>query len=267
MQPWRSQRRLCNEVAVRYSPLPERPPFAPCLRAEMTDRILVCDPSPQVQRALKVILRRAGYIVLSASTGKDAVDCAATDHPRAVILEVALPDLSGIELCRRLRRRGRMPILVLSDIDDERTKIEALESGADDYVTKPFSPGELLARLAARLRASPSALRVESDGLVIDVAGHTVTRDGEPVHLTATEFALLRVLATSPGTVSYRALTRKVWGRSRGIDRQRLRAHVANLRGKLDNGRDVSVIQTESRIGYRFSDGHRTDSVGLRRNP
>ena len=229
----------------------------------MTDRILVCDPSPQVQRALKVILRRAGYKVLSASTGNDAIDYAATDHPRAVILEVSLPDLSGIELCRRLRRRGQMPILVLSDIDDERTKIEALESGADDYVTKPFSPGELLARLAARLRAAPSALRVECDGLVIDLSDHVVTRDDVPVHLTATEFALLRVLVTSPGTVSYRALTRKVWGRSRGIDRQRLRAHVANLRGKLGNERGVSVIQTATGIGYRFAAGHRTDEAAL----
>jgi len=230
----------------------------------MTDRILVCDPSPQVQRALKVILRAAGYKVLSASTGKDAVDRAATDHPRAVILEVALPDLSGIELCRRLRRRGGMPILVLSDIDDERTKIEALESGADDYVTKPFSPGELLARLAARLRTSPSPLRVECDGLVIDLTDRTVTRDGERVHLTATEFALLRVLVTSGGTVSYRTLTRRVWGRSRGIDRQRLRTHVANLRGKLGNDDGVSVIQTESGIGYRFTDGHRTGRAAPR---
>ena len=229
----------------------------------MTDRILVCDPNPQVQRALKVILRGAGYKVLSANTAKDAVDCAATNLPRAVILEVTLPDLSGIELCRRLRRRSRMPILVLSDIDDDRTKIEALQSGADDYVTKPFSPGELLARLAARLRAAPSGLRVESDGLVIDLSDHVVTRDGVPVHLTATEFALLRVLVTSPGIVSYRALTRKVWGRSRGIDRQRLRTHVANLRGKLGNNRDMSVIQTASGIGYRFAAGHRTDEAAL----
>ena len=233
----------------------------------MTDRILVCDPSPQVQRALKVILRGAGYKVLSATTGQDAVDRAAAEHPRAVISEVALPDLSGIELCRRLRRRGGMPILVLSEIDDERTKIEALESGADDYVTKPFSPGELLARLAARLRTSPSPLRVESDGLVIDLTDRTVTRDGERVHLTATEFALLRVLVTSGGTVSYRTLTRRVWGRSRGIDRQRLRTHVANLRGKLGNDRGVSVIQTESGIGYRFTDGYRSGSAGLRRDP
>jgi len=233
----------------------------------MTDRILICDPSPQVQRALKVILRGAGYKVLSATTGQDAVDRAAAEHPRAVISEVALPDLSGIELCRRLRRRGGMPILVLSEIDDERTKIEALESGADDYVTKPFSPGELLARLAARLRTSPSPLRVESDGLVIDLTDRTVTRDGERVHLTATEFALLRVLVTSRGTVSYRTLTRRVWGRSRGIDRQRLRTHVANLRGKLGNDRGVSVIQTESGIGYRFTDGHRSGSAGLRRDP
>ena len=253
-----------NEIAEGSLPLPERPATAQRLRPEMTDPILVCDPSPQVQRALKVILRGAGYKVLSASTGKDAIECAATEHPRAVILEIALPDLSGIELCRRLRRRGRIPILVLSDIDDERTKIEALESGADDYVTKPFGPGELIARLAARIRASPSALRVECDGLVIDIADHTVTLDGKQVHLTATEFALLRVLVTSPGTVTYRALTRKVWGRSRGIDRQRVRTHVANLRGKLGDDRGTSVIQTASGIGYRFSAGDRTEVAASR---
>jgi two-component system, OmpR family, KDP operon response regulator KdpE len=225
------------------------------------ERILVCDPSPQMQRALRVILRGAGYKVLLTGTGHDAIECAARERPQAVIQEVALPDVSGIELCRWLRRRGGMPILVLSEVDDERTKIEAIESGADDYVTKPFSAGELLARLAARLRAAPSPLRVERDGLVIDIAGHTVTRCHQALHLTATEFALLRVLVTSEGTVSYQTLETKVWGRSRGNVARRVRSHIANLRAKLDDGRGASLIQTEIGTGYRFVEGQRSRLV------
>ncbi len=223
-----------------------------------TERILVCDPSSQVQRALRLILRGAGYKVLLTGTGSDAIDCVARERPQAVIQEVALPDVSGIELYRRLRGRGGMPILVLSEIDNERTKIEALESGADDYVTKPFSAGELLARLAARLRAAPSPLRVERNGLVIDIAGHKVTRGGEVIHLTATEFALLRVLVTSEGTVNYQTLATKIWGRSRGDVARRMRSHIANLRVKLDDGRGTRLIETEIGTGYRFVDGQRS---------
>jgi two-component system, OmpR family, KDP operon response regulator KdpE len=163
-----------------------------------------------------------------------------------------LPDLDGIEVCRRLRGSLDAPILVLSEIHDDEKKISALTCGADDYVTKPFNPGELLARLAARLRAAPSALRIENDGLVIDLAAHLVTLDGKEVRLTATEFALLRVLATTRGTVSYRTLARKVWGVRRGENGSRLRAHMANLRGKLDRGNATSVIRTDIGLGYRF---------------
>jgi len=216
------------------------------------DRVLVCDPSPQAQRALRVILRDAGYDVLMTACGRDALDAAAHERPRAVILELALPDLDGIEVCRRLRGNVDAPILVVSELDDDEKKISALTCGADDYVTKPFNPGELLARLAARLRAAPSALRIENDGLVIDLAAHLVMMDGEEVQLTATEFALLRVLATTRGTVSYRTLARKVWGVRRGENGSRLRAHMANLRGKLDRGNATSVIRTDIGLGYRF---------------
>jgi two-component system KDP operon response regulator KdpE len=216
------------------------------------DRVLVCEPSPQAQRALRVILREAGYEVVTTATGRGALEAASRVRPRAVILELALPDLDGIEVCRGLRRKLDAPILVVSELDDDEKKISALTCGADDYVTKPFNPGELLARLAARLRAGPSALRIENDGLVIDLAAHLVTLDGREVQLTATEFALLRVLATTRGTVSYRTLARKVWGMRRGEIGSRVRAHMANLRGKLDRGNGTSVIRTDIGLGYRF---------------
>ena len=226
----------------------------------------MCDPSLQAQRALRLVLREAGYEVVTTATGGAALDAAARQRPQAVILELALPDVDGIEVCRGLRRSLDAPILVVSEIDDDEKKIAALTSGADDYVTKPFSPGELLARLAARLRAGPSVLRIENDGLVIDLAAHLVTLDGQEVQLTATEFALLRVLATTRGTVSYRTLARKVWGIRRGEIGSRLRAHIANLRGKLDRGNGSSVIRTDIGLGYRFV-GHKStpaDSTGDR---
>jgi two-component system, OmpR family, KDP operon response regulator KdpE len=227
-----------------------------------SDRVLVCDPSLQAQQALRVILRSARYDVVTTATGRDALDAAAHEPPQAVILELALPDLNGIEVCRRLRRRFEGPIVVLSSVDEPETTIAALTCGADDYMTKPFSPGELLARLAARLRAAPSPLRIENNGLVIDLAAHHVTLDGEEVQLTATEFALLRILATSRGTVSYRTLARKVWGVRRGEIGSRVRAHVANLRGKLDRADRRSVIRTDIGLGYRFVGYADTDEDG-----
>jgi two-component system, OmpR family, KDP operon response regulator KdpE len=229
-----------------------------------SDLVLVCDPSLQAQRALRVILRSARYEVVMTATGRDALAAVARERPHAVILELALPDLDGIEVCRRLRRRFEGPIVVLSAVDDIEKKIAALTCGADDYVTKPFSPGELLARLAARLRAAPSALRIEDNGLVIDLAAHLVTLDGKEVQLTATEFALLRVLATSRGTVSHRTLARKVWGVRRGEIGSRVRAHVANLRGKLDHTGRGSVIRTDIGLGYRFVGYDGTDGNGSR---
>jgi two-component system, OmpR family, KDP operon response regulator KdpE len=216
-----------------------------------TETVLVCDPDPRIQRALRVILRGAGYDVLTCGTGEDALRYAA-DHPQAVIFELSLPDIGGIELCRRLRQRGTMPILVLSTIDEEATKIEALESGSDDYITKPFMPGELVARLATRLRAAPSGLLLDFDGLVIDLAGHQVSIDGTNVLLTPTEFALLRVLATRGGAVSHQELVKRVWGRLDGDPALRLRRHIANLRLKMHAGRYPNVIRTHVGYGYRF---------------
>jgi len=214
-----------------------------------TDLILTCDPDLRTQRALQVILRGAGYQVLSTGTGEQALECVDRERPRAVIHELALPDIGGIELCRRLRERGEMAILVLSGVDDDATKIEALELGADDYLTKPFSPGELLARLGARLRAAGAQLRLEVDGVVIDLTAHLVAIDGHEVHLTPTEFALLRVLVTSRGPVTHCALASAVWGPQPRDAGPRVRTHIANLRAKLDR----DLIRTEVGIGYRFA--------------
>ena len=139
------------------------------------ERILVCDDDPQIRRALDLILREAGYEVLIASTAEQALDRAALAAPHLAIVDLLLPDQHGIELCEHLREWSEMPILVLSAIDDERTKIDALHRGADDYVTKPFGPGELVARVRAALRRAgrdPAEPRVEAGALVVDLARH-----------------------------------------------------------------------------------------------
>jgi len=166
------------------------------------ERVLVCDDDPQILRALRLVLRGAGYEVLTTTTGEEALDRAALSGPHAAIIDLMLPDRPGIEVCRELRSWSELPIIVLSAVDEEETKIAALQSGADDYVTKPFAPGELVARLQAVLRRAGRAEaepRIEVDGLVIDVAAHTVTLDGEEVHLTPLEFSLLRELAANRG--------------------------------------------------------------------
>jgi two-component system, OmpR family, KDP operon response regulator KdpE len=217
--------------------------------------ILVCDPNPQAQRGLRTILRRAGFKVLLTASGAGALELLVRFRPRAIILELALPDMCGVELCRQLRGLGQNAILVVSVVEDESAKIAALEGGADDYMTKPFSPGELLARLAARLRTAPSELRFELDGLVIDLTGHTVTLDREEIHLTPTEFALLQVLATSRGAVTYEALAAAVWGSVPSDVAARVRTHIANLRAKLDPAHHRDLIRTEAGVGYRFAGG------------
>jgi two-component system KDP operon response regulator KdpE len=215
------------------------------------ETVLICDPDPMTQRALQVILRGAGYKVLTTGTATDALNRAEDARPQAVILELELPDLSGIELCRYLRERDQIAILVLCAIDSEKAEIEALGSGADDYLTKPFRPGQLVARLAARLRTTPSALRFELDGLTIDLAARRVTSDSAEIRLTPIEFALLRTLATSRGPVSSHALATTVWGPLDADPAQRLRTHIANLRAKLgEHHRDL--IRTEIGVGYRF---------------
>jgi two-component system, OmpR family, KDP operon response regulator KdpE len=221
------------------------------------ERILVCDDDRQIVRALRLVLREAGYQVLTCETGEKALDRGAVERPHAAIIDLMLPDLPGIEVCRQLRDWSDIPILVLSAVGEQPTKIEALQSGADDYVTKPFGPGELVARVAALLRRAgnaPAAPTIESDGLVIDLAAHWVTLDGEEVRLTPIEFALLRVLATNRGALlTHEALLVEVWGPQYGDALPVLRTHIANLRRKLAaGGRAKNFIRTDAGIGYRF---------------
>ena len=219
--------------------------------------VLVCDDETQILRALRVILRDAGYEAVPATTGEEALDLAAVRRPEAAIIDLVLPDIDGVEVCRRLREWSEMPIIVLSAVGDEDAKVRALAAGADDYVTKPFGPRELVARLEAVLRRSagpPEDAVVRADGLEVDLAARAVRRDGQAVHLTPKEFELLRTLAQNRGRLmTHRALLTTVWGDGYAHDTQVLRAHVANLRRKIEPRDGPRYITTDPGVGYRFS--------------
>jgi two-component system KDP operon response regulator KdpE len=222
-------------------------------------RVLICDDEPQILRGLRVVLRGAGFEVVPAATMEEALDAAALQAPDAAIVDLLLPDGDGVELTRRLREWTQAPILVLSAIGDEADKIRALDAGADDYVTKPFSPPELLARLRAVLRRSSQAGAGESvlraGALELDLGAHSVRRDGEEVHLTRTEYDLLRLLMVNRGKLlTHRAMLVEVWGPPYADDVATLRTHMANLRRKVDpGGARHGLIRTESGVGYRFT--------------
>ena len=221
-------------------------------------RILACDDELQILRALKVILRGEGYEVLTAANIEEALDVVALSPPDGAIVDLLLPDGDGIDLCRRLREWSDMPIIVLSAVGDEDQKIRALSAGADDYITKPFSPRELCARLAAVLRRAPPQPEesvLTADGLEIDLAAHVVRRDGEEIHLTRTEFELLRVLVRNRGRLlTHRALLSEVWGPGYADDTQVLRTHIARLRRKIERPDDSGrhFVRTEPGVGFRF---------------
>jgi two-component system KDP operon response regulator KdpE len=219
--------------------------------------VLVVDDERQILRALKVILREAGYDVIEAATMEEALDRAAVRPPDAAIVDLMLPDGSGVELARRLREWTSMPILVLSAVGEEDAKVEALEAGADDYVTKPFGPRELVARLGAAMRRvgdAPGEPAIEIDGLLVDLNARIVRRDGEEIHLTPIEFDLLRALVRHRGRLmTHRSLLVEVWGPQYGDDTQVLRAHIANLRRKIEPPGERRYIRTDAGVGYRFA--------------
>lgn len=222
-------------------------------------RVLVVDDEPQIVRALKVVLREAGFETIAAETASQALDLAAVHPPEAAIIDLVLPDGDGVEVTRRLREWSEIPILVLSAVGEEDQKVRALEAGADDYITKPFGTRELVARLQAALRRTAPAEeepRIVVEGLEIDLAARVVHRDAEPVHLTPIEFELLRALVRNRGRLmTHRALLTEVWGPQYVEDIQPLRTHIARLRAKIEpeGAAGPRYIVTDPGVGYRFA--------------
>jgi two-component system KDP operon response regulator KdpE len=219
-------------------------------------RILVVDDEPQILRALTTTLRGAGYDVQQAATGHDALAAVAVHPPDAVVLDLILPDLSGIEVCREIRRASDVPVIVLSAVGEERTKVDALDAGADDYVTKPFGVEELEARLRAVLRRVPQAPEpvVTLDDVTVDLEGQLVTRDGQPVSLTRTEFLLLRFMVENRGKLlTHRMILQKVWGPSYQVESHYLHVYMSRLRQKLEaDPAHPRHLLTEPGAGYRL---------------
>ena len=221
-------------------------------------RVLVCEDEPHVLRAVKVVLRQAGFDTIPAESVRDALNQAAVHRPDAAVLDLLLPDGDGVEITRELRTWSDMPIIVLSAVGEDDQKVRALQEGADDYIVKPFNPRELVARLNAVLRriaGPPDEGLVEVDGLQVDFAAHEVRRDGKPVHLTPIEFELLRTLAQQRGRLlTHRALLQQVWGPAYVEDTATLRTHIGRLRAKIEPAGDRGrIIRTEPGVGYRFA--------------
>lgn len=223
----------------------------------LSPMVLVIDDEPQIRRLLRVTLEANGYRVSDASTGQDGIVQAAQRRPEVILLDLGLPDLDGIEVLKRLREWTQIPVLILSVRDREDDKIAALDAGADDYVTKPFSSGELLARLRAALRHAQSKggdSAFHSGNIDVNLAARTVTKQGQEVRLTPIEYSLLRLLVTHAGKVlTHRQLLSEVWGPKALEQTQYLRVHIAHLREKLEE--DASrpqLLITEPGIGYRL---------------
>jgi two-component system KDP operon response regulator KdpE len=235
-------------------------------RQAMKDRsrVLECDNESQGVRALKVVLRGAGFDVYATHTAEEALEYAALRTPDAAIIEMLLPDGNGVDLCRELRAWVSPALIVLSAVGDEEQKVRALEAGADDYVLKPFGPAELIARLRAILRRAKRGSDepvLECGGVHIDLAARAVRSGGEEIRLTPIEFRLLRALLANRGRlITHDALLRQAWGAAYVEDRQTLRAHVANLRRKLGSTDAHSLIHTYHGAGYLFEglDGERS---------
>jgi two-component system KDP operon response regulator KdpE len=220
-------------------------------------RILVVDDEPQIRRALAVNLEARGYEVDVAPTGEDALRLAAAHHPDAVLLDLGLPGIGGIDVISGLRGWSQVPIVVLTVRDGERDKVAALDAGADDYVTKPFGMDELLARLRAVLRRhqpAPEAALVETECFRIDLVNHLVWRDGEQVHLTPIEWELLAHLVRNPGRLlTQKYLLQHVWGPQYETETGYLRNYLAQLRRKLEpDPSQPRYLLTEPGMGYRF---------------
>ncbi|MGQ0617853.1 MAG: response regulator transcription factor [Acidimicrobiia bacterium] len=223
--------------------------------------VLVVDDEPAIARALAAALHARGYGVAIATTGQAAIDAIALAHPAAVILDLGLPDLDGVEVCRRLRTWSDVPIIVLTADGTEHRKVEALDDGADDYVTKPFSTPELLARLRTALRHRPSTDNRQTDAvtgigqLQIDRARYRVEVNGEPIGLTPKEFAFLALLGSHPGRIfTHRMILQQVWGPEYQSETHYLRVYASQIRKKLGDDPARPRLVTEPGVGYRLVD-------------
>ena len=222
-------------------------------------RILVVDDEPQILRALRINLSVRGYEVVTASTGAGALRAAAERPPDVVVLDLGLPDMDGTEVLAGLRGWCTAPVIVLSARTDSADKVESLDAGADDYVTKPFGMDELLARVRAAARRGTSAAdtsepSVETASFTVDLAAKTVSRRGEQVHLTPTEWGMLEMLVRNRGKlVGQKELLREVWGPAYDTETHYLRVYLAQLRRKLeDDPANPKHLITEAGMGYRF---------------
>lgn len=219
--------------------------------------VLIVDDEPQIRRVMRTTLTSQGYAVVEAKTGEEALEKLRSDHPGLILLDVNLPGVSGLEVCREIRQSSDVPIIMLTVRNTERDKVQALDAGADDYVVKPFGAQELLARIRAALRRSapeevtPAFL---SDVLKIDFAKRAVTLQGNPVRLTPKEFELLRHLVANQGmALSHRRLLQAVWGPDYGEETEYLRVFINQLRKKIEpDPRHPRFIHTDPWIGYRF---------------
>jgi two-component system KDP operon response regulator KdpE len=220
---------------------------------------LIVDDEPQIRRVVRNALQGEVGRILEAATGSEGIDLAAAENPILVVLDLGLPDMPGIDVCREIRSWSSAAIVVLSARQSDAEKAQLLDAGADDYVTKPFSTLELAARVRANLRRAlaaqrPSEQRLTLGEVVMDLTARTVRRGENPIHLTPIEWELLRTFATQAGrTLTHRQLFSAVWGRTFGDPQQHLRVHVANLRRKIE--RDPvrpALIVTEPGVGYRL---------------
>jgi two-component system KDP operon response regulator KdpE len=221
---------------------------------------LIIDDEVQIRRLLRVVLEGENYQVHEAVTGQQGLMEIASRRPAIILLDLGLPDLDGLDVLKRLREWSEAPVLVLSVRDDEAEKVAALDAGAEDYVTKPFSTPELLARVRAAQRKTRPAEEVsvfKHGDLIVDLTAHVVTRAGHEVKLTATEYALLRLFVRHPGRVlTHRHILREIWGPKSEQHRQYLRVYVTHLRQKIEpDSTKPRLIKTEPGIGYRFESG------------